>query len=349
MKSLNLFESNLNRILRCFLGRLPLAEVLPLLVRQLDRPKCLSRDCVELIKDTLAKGCTERLAHFGWQRQRYLQDESAVSGRLWQRHQPQHLALTFSPHTLELLIHLTATDFSRRVSKRKRVIEQPLSHGDQLFAMFVYDLLRDTLGESVLINQPLFGHNPLVWLMFLDHAAGFKSVTARGLDWDPWFSEGNAWILESLQRPLVDRWQSIEIQKRNSSDQDLMSRIGNAQRNLIRGYLDAADQAGRRDLARFLIAAIGGTVQHFDEQHPWFSRLRIDSLRMAERAKFYQTVLSPFHSIQRLADWQQQAINIGFYDEGYRASQFWKSEWDAMNGEQVCRRARQLIQSVTPL
>lgn len=347
MKSLSRFETNLNRILRCFLGRLPLAEALPLLLKELDRPKCLTRDCVDLVQDTLAKGCTRRLAGLGWQHQQYLRGEAVSDGRLWQRHAPDQMSLVFSPASLKFLIHVTAKNFSKRIGGRKA--DDDLTAGDQVLGLLAYERLIDTMGEVVLVTQPMFGGNPLVRLMFVDHVAGFKHVCDRPLDWDWWFRQENAWILEAIQTPLAARWSAIELTKRLSTDDQLMVRMGRAQNELLNGYLDAANRAGRRDLCRFLLHASGQALAHFDENTPWMQRLRLHGVRLAERADFCRNVLASFKALERLADWQREALSVGFYDENYRASQFWKAEWESLGGELVCDRARQLIRSVSPI
>ena len=51
------FEGKLLRILRCFVRHVPLDQALPLVLERTPRPPCLSRTCVELAADSLAKGC----------------------------------------------------------------------------------------------------------------------------------------------------------------------------------------------------------------------------------------------------------------------------------------------------
>ena len=45
------FEAELLTILQGFLGHVPRSQLLPLLARASQRPKCLSRQAVELIQD----------------------------------------------------------------------------------------------------------------------------------------------------------------------------------------------------------------------------------------------------------------------------------------------------------
>jgi len=50
-----------------------------------------------------------------------------------------------------------------------------------------------------------------------------------------------------------------------------------------------------------------------------------------------------------LEGWQQQAVNIGYFDEGYQASQMWKTDWEAANGNRVAARARTTVEMLEPL
>src|SRR5262245_21587153 len=105
MKSVSRFEANLLRILQFFLRAAPLEQVQSLIGGRLQVPKCLSRDAVGLVQDTLAKGCTRVLAGGlpgpfgrlgGWRRERFLRDGRIAEGRLWERTPPAELGLGFS-------------------------------------------------------------------------------------------------------------------------------------------------------------------------------------------------------------------------------------------------------------
>jgi hypothetical protein len=83
------FEGKLLRILRCFVRHVPLDQALPLVLERTPRPPCLSRTCVELAADSLAKGCMLVLARSGgWRRERFLRDGQPRDGRLWSGRSP---------------------------------------------------------------------------------------------------------------------------------------------------------------------------------------------------------------------------------------------------------------------
>ncbi|HSQ54386.1 MAG TPA: hypothetical protein VLM40_01470 [Gemmata sp.] len=54
-------------------------------------------------------------------------------------------------------------------------------------------------------------------------------------------------------------------------------------------------------------------------------------------------------SVAAPAEWQERALTVGFFDEGYQASQMWKAEWESLNGDQVAARARAVVEMVEPL
>src|SRR4051812_12448834 len=91
------FEGKLLRILRAVVKQAPIEPALPLVVVRTSRPPALTRTCVELVGDSLAKGCVLFLARAGgWRRERSLHRGSAVEGRLWERWRTDELPLRFS-------------------------------------------------------------------------------------------------------------------------------------------------------------------------------------------------------------------------------------------------------------
>ena len=114
MKSVSPFEANLLRILHGFFGRVPADRVLRLVETETHCPKCLSRNAVELVKDTLQKGAAFYLAQAGgWRRGRFLRDDRIAEGRLWNRSPPAELGLSFSEHSLRFLMWITANHPNR--------------------------------------------------------------------------------------------------------------------------------------------------------------------------------------------------------------------------------------------
>src|ERR1700722_15561674 len=109
MQTISRFEANLLRLLYFFLRREPPERALPLVEQRVDPPPCLKRGAVRLVQDAFAKGCTHLLAQRGgWRDERHLRGERIAAGRLWERTAPPDLGLSFSRHSLEFLIWITA-------------------------------------------------------------------------------------------------------------------------------------------------------------------------------------------------------------------------------------------------
>ena len=144
MKAVSRFEADLLHLLHAVLGRAPRDEALKIVLQERDRPPCLSRVAVELIQDTLARGCVWRLAREGvWRRARYLRGDRIASGRLWERTPPEELGLRFSGQTLDFLIRLTAYLPGDRPPRSAPYDAEP-TVGDSLLHFFAYEALRET-------------------------------------------------------------------------------------------------------------------------------------------------------------------------------------------------------------
>src|SRR5215510_8514040 len=92
------FEYNLLRILRFLLGHMPADQAGTLISAKFSPPPpCLSRTCVRLVRDMLAKGLVVYLVRSGgWRNERYLRANHPVQGRVWERHTLDERKLVFS-------------------------------------------------------------------------------------------------------------------------------------------------------------------------------------------------------------------------------------------------------------
>lgn len=339
MKSVSRFESNLLRILRGCLGSLPSEQVLPLVYRELPRPRCLSRDAVELVQETLAKGCVRRLALGGWRRERFLNDERAVTGRLWERIPLDERRLEFSRGTLEFLVWLTAENPA--VTKRQpRIATERLTPADRLLPVLMADVLgpKATAG---MIRWPAFASNGLLWLGWPERA--IDVLLKEPPDFNRWMTADSVWALEALQPALEQRWIQIELEKQQTSDFREVRRIGEMQTRVLDAYFDALEQAGRWDLARFIVGAAKQILRTAADRGPWFGRLDLAGLRLADRTEVYRAGFALLHALLRLRQWERAARAVGFYDEGYAASQLWKSDWERWNAEVLCEEAERVV------
>jgi hypothetical protein len=352
VRTISRFESDLLRILHCLLGHSPQEEALPLLVESRPRPSCLSRDAVELVQSTLATGCVRFVARGSWRRERFLRDGDVVEGRLWERTGPGQLGLAFSENSLDLLIWLTAVDASaakRRWSPRRN---SPMTLGDRFLLFLAYRALRGTGVGNRLGRWPVLASHGLCRLAFPDEFADLPDdgpLDDGPLDLETWTTGVGACLVEALEHELAHHWVRIERSKARITAPDAMCALGTAQERVLGQFLDALEEHERRDLARFLLVAASRILRHSPPAEAWTGRLEVSGLAMRDRAEVYRHALAFLRALERLARWQSQARTVGYFDEGYAASQLWKSDWERLGGTTCSSAARAIARRVGPM
>jgi len=187
MRSLNRFESNLLHILQCLFGQAPLDQALPLLIHPQPRPACLTRDAVELIEQTLSRGVVMMLTRGGaWASQRHLRGDEIREGSLWQRTEPSHLGLQFSPASLDFLIWLTEVDVSHKVATwvRKQTGDLPggLTTGDRFLLYLAARTFRHVALVDRWFERDFFQTNGLIALTLAEKFAGNSATPNPNFD-----------------------------------------------------------------------------------------------------------------------------------------------------------------------
>jgi hypothetical protein len=340
------FEARLLRILHAALRRDPAQQVLGLVLERVPRPPALSRSSVELVADSLAKGCMTFMARSGgWRRERFLRDGTPRDGRLWERWPPAELALTFSRHTLELLIWLTA----HRPGDQKPPLELPAAEvtpADRLLVFLLYDLLRDTEAGPAMRAVPAIVRDGLIRLACVDEFA----MTTTEVDFAPWFTGVGTAIMEALQPLLRDRWVSLERRKVRIGDWDELRELGAAQERVLASFTNAAESAGRPDLVRFLLWTAAAILPSGVTPEAFTGGLEgVGPTRLADRLEVHRQALALPRHMERLHRWQRKARGVGYLDEGYAASQLWKADWEQNGGDELATRAAALVRQVEPL
>lgn len=346
MRSVSRFEADLLRILHALLGRAPIEGARPLIAARRERPKCLSRGAVELVQDALAKGCVGRLAREGgWLADRYLRGDRVASGRLWDRTPPEDLGLDFSRYTLGFLIWLTADHPADR-PVRWNPGERDLTVADRLVLFYAYEAMRNGPADQAKVRElPQFARHALARLAFLeDFLDG-----GPDLDFSPWTAGPGACVLEALEPYLAARWVALERQKLSVTDPKRIIALGRAQEATLTAFLDAIDQAGRPDLARFLLSAASTLLREASEPRAWIGSLEVEGLRLADRTEAHRAALTFLRVLGRLQEWERRARGVGYFDEGYAASQLWKAIWETHDGERLCGQSDQIVRAVDPL
>lgn len=348
-KQVSPFEFNLLRILRFFLGHFPVDQGIQLLRTSLPRPPCLAATAVDLIKDSLGKACVLFLVRSGgWRDDRYLRNGTPEGGRVWQRIPLEERDLEFSSHVVEFLFWAT----SEKVHETKTAWEAPaqeLTPADELFFWLVFSACRpDPDIVAVLRHKNAFARNPFCWLAFPGEMSETEQPSPP--DFRPLFSGLRAVMLECLQTDLYNRWTRSERSKAQIGEWTRLRQQGKAEYAALQAFLQAAQEANRIDLARFVLRTNAALFQTDLSPAFWTGGLHgTGPARLADRLETQRAALAVPRVMEILENWQQRAIGVGYFDEDYQASQLWKQHWEAADGDRVAARARQVVEMLEPL
>ena len=125
--------------------------------------------------------------------------------------------------------------------------------------------------------------------------------------------------------------------------------LGLAQERVLTAFLEAIEQAGRMDLARFLLHAASVLLGSHAHAGMWTAKLDLAGQRIADRAATYQAATIFLRTLDRLQTWERRAHGVGYFDEGYAASQLWKESWEQVQGDVLVERARAIVQQLDPM
>lgn len=337
MKSVSRFEAEMLRLLRALLGHAPAEQALRIIMRNRERPRCLSRNAVELAQDTLSKGVVLWFAESGWRRETFLRNDSAVTGRLWERTPAADRELDFSRASLDWLIWLTA---SHPGTSTWEPPVETLTTGDEILLAITFDRLADFPAARTLTDQPIFQSRALPQLLWPEH---FGRNFAGAVDFFSWFEPDRVWVLEALQNSLVQRWFDMEHAKCSMVEWEELRQHGQRQSAVLERFLGAVEQTHRWDLARFLLVAAIRLLHRVLPRDPWFPNINLSGLRFADRSAVYDAGLLLLRKVSRLESWEQAARGVGYLDDHYAASQLWKSDWERLNGPAVARTAGEIL------
>lgn len=348
-KMVSRFEANLLRIVRFFLKQAPAEQAMKLINDRIDRPKCLSAAVVELVKDSLSKGCILYLVRAGaWKRDQFLRSGTPKFGRLWERTPVERLTLEFSLQSLDFLIWITAHR-AKEQSPIWHARTQNLTVADWLLFFLAYEAMRgDAELSAALRTSPAFAANALIWLAYPNDFVGeIQPVPAL----DIWLTESGSLVLEALQPVLENRWLEIERNKGQVGDWALLNRQGQVQGRVSDAFTNAVDRAGRRDLVRFLLVVLSRVLATPDMAPTfWTGGLQgAGPPRMAERIETQRNALAVLRTAERFRAWERSARQSGYLDEDYATSKFWLGEWERFDFNTIADRAERVLQQVEPL
>jgi hypothetical protein len=224
-----------------------------------------------------------------------------------------------------------------------------LTPADELFFWLAFEACRaDPDLAIVLRRKNVFRSNPLCWLAFPgdmtdaeEPAPPAFAASTSGL---------RAVILECLQTHLTGRWTRSERAKGQIGDWAKMRQQGRAEFAALHAFLEAVAEANRLDVARFVLAA--NAVLFQSELTPifWTGGLQGSGPpRLADRLDTQRAALALPRQMAFLAECQERARSVGYFDDDYQASQLWKQDWEALNGDRIVERARAAVQMLEPL
>ncbi|TQF14519.1 hypothetical protein FJV41_18220 [Myxococcus llanfairpwllgwyngyllgogerychwyrndrobwllllantysiliogogogochensis] len=312
-------EHSLLTLARAIMGLGQYAPVEDLLRARHTTPARLSPGALRSLRDTLAKGTVLALARCGGARQRrHLSSESSPS-RLWERHGPP--ALRFSVlcfHTLRWLVEQPLAIFGHRPLD----VDAPPTLADELFLYLCCRLVAGTPCALSIALQPQFQRSILCRLGFPDlFGASLGRVDAEGFA--PLLAEGG-WLLEALQDELALRWRRLEESKARLIEPKQLVDLGTAQEQVLDGFLDAVDRAGRRDLAGFVLEALRPLVDQPASR--WVSNLS-PRASLSVKAQARRAAGASLRALGRMARWDAEHRAVRFFDDGYEGAQLLLSAW----------------------
>ncbi|MDP1825362.1 MAG: hypothetical protein Q8L48_19045 [Archangium sp.] len=320
-------ESYLLTLARVTVGVVPPMDAMRLLVTSVTPPPKLGPTARKALSDTLARGSVLSLARQGG----WLKDGPL---RLWERHSAP--PLTFSGNTVRLFSWLLTTPLAES-DAGPLLFKGQLTVAEDFLVALTIDRLRGSGCDSLLARQLSIRKLPLTTLA---HAG----LMARevGIDEVPKFDVPHlAPFVEGLRTLLSRSWLSAERSKRDLTAPDMLSRVGRAQADVLDAWLAAIDQAGRRDLATFLIDA-ASTWLAADRSADELTRSMSPDAPLRERTDARRRAAAMLRSLGRLREWDQQHRSVRFIDDGYALAQRLVVDWERL-GERGFTRAANLV------
>ncbi len=295
-------------------------------------PKGLTAGAMAIFQDTLAKGAVMQLIRRGgW-------IATGAEGRLWQRHPPPELR--FTGYSFELCRWLTSGPQWLAEAAPKAL---PEGLGDELTAYLAGHLLSE-LEAPVVAAVPLRS-SPLCRLAFPELFAGgdLPAPSYRQL------ARGDGLIvLEGLQADLAARFEAVERHKSAIAGAAELSALGVAQEQALEAYLAAVDEAGRRDLASFLVQGARRLLQTRPQARLWIRSLD-RTQPLSERAAAARAAAAGLRAVAlRVGGWWRDFAAVRFFDDDYDLAQRVLSVWEPLGqrGFTQADRLRQQLESL---
>src|SRR5262249_24080317 len=201
---------------------------------------------------------------------------------------------------------------------------------------------------ATLRRKDAFRLNPLCWISFPGDMVEGDEIAPP--NFAPLFDGQRAVFLECLQPHFTQRWVRSERMKGQLGDWKRMRQQGRAEFATLQAFLKAAADANRTDLARFVLRTNAALFTTDITPVFWTGGLQGSGPpRLADRLDTQRAALAVPRQMDVLEGWQQRALYVGYFDEDYQASQTWKQDWEAADGDRGAARAHAAVEMLEPL
>jgi hypothetical protein len=332
-------EAEMLMLARSMLGAGAPHEVRSLLQQQRALPAVIGPTALSLLRETLGKGAIAMLARTGgWRTDISLATDPPCRGRLWQRHPPP--LLRFGTATWQVLRWLCGEPMHQPPPLppcRRSAADELIWYRAAvlLFACGYQDAVAALAGSH------------LCRLAFPDLMCSPCEGSSELPDFSAQCSDAGAVVMEGLQGELAERWLDMERHKSRISAAAELERIGLGQEQVLTGFLDAIDRAGRRDLGSFVVDAAHTLLRARPGARLWIRSLAPGS-SLEGRQAAARAAGSFLRAVCRIHGWWQELGTVAFFDEGYEAAQALLARWQLLGRDGFDHAAR-LVQELDSL
>jgi hypothetical protein len=307
---------------------------------------------MSVLESTLARGVVKALARLGGARARIRPDRgSPKPARVFEVRPPPKLA--FGPYTFELIRWLTNAPLGARELPQTFELEAK-TLGDELCAYLALVLVEGQRLERTVAAAPGLW-TPLTWLGFARSFARHGGVKPRApASFASLLATEDArTIVECLAGDLARRWAaSVVWDEEDIVIAEHAVRIGTVERATLERFLDAASDAGRWDLATFLIDAAARALppgaRPRDIAARAMPRVRTENASLRARTEARRRAGALFHALGRLGKHRDELAHVHFIDEGYDVAQATLSSWEVL-GRDAFLRAESVLATLASL
>jgi hypothetical protein len=324
----------------------------------------LSENAATLLKKMLAQGTVLFLVEVnqGWS-ESFLRQGQEKIGRLWERYPLTERTLHFSTNILDMLFWLTSADPSNPNEWTEPQTDPARSTpADEFVVWRIADWVQSihtfrSNSFKRLCSLSVFRSNSWLWLCtpyLLETGLSIESVSL--LDKSPWYARARlihgpsfSPCFQGLRSIILEALQNLLFQRLINTFPIINSDIVSDTRDFVcrnvttylvyRQFLLEAEQAGRPDLALFLLRVLAKLIPAFPQAQNWWEhneKVNIGQLNtMQERIEAWQAAVALPLLINILHRWTQHYRSVGYWDEEYHTAQWWLRQWERYRGDEL--------------